>query len=147
LTRSRAAVAGAAAAAVWGLFEPVDKRIFRYRYSDVALLGLAVTRGPGWRIIGFAIHAMNGATFGLAWRELSRHVRISPITFALVEHVGLFPLGILVDRHHPARGSRDVPRIFAWRAFGQATVRHLLFGWLLGKLAGPPPQPGSGSQV
>jgi hypothetical protein len=143
LTRNRAAVAGAVAATAWGLLEPIDKQIFRYRYSDVALLGLAVTRGSGWRAAGFAIHAANGATFGLAWRALSRHARISPVTFALVEHVTLFPLGILVDRHHPARGSRDVPRIFAWRAFGQATVRHVFFGWLLGKLAGDAPQPSS----
>lgn len=141
MTRRRAAAAGAAAAVAWGLLEPIDKRIFRYRYSDVALLGKAVTRGGGWRAAGLAIHATNGAIFGLAWRALSEHRRISPVTFALVEHLALFPLGILVDRHHPARGSRDVPRIFAWRAFGQATVRHLFFGWLLGKLAGTPPPP------
>jgi hypothetical protein len=135
VTRGRAAVAGAAAAVVWGLLEPVDKRLFRYRYSDVALLGQAVTRGPAWRVAGYAIHAGNGAVFGLAWRELSRRRPVSPVTFALVEHVALFPLGILVDRHHPARGTRDVPPIFTARAFGQATVRHLLFGWLLGRFA------------
>jgi hypothetical protein len=141
VTRRRAAAAGAAAAVAWGLLEPIDKRIFRYRYSDVALLGQAVTRGRAWPLVGLTIHAANGATFGLAWRALSRQARISPVTFALVEHLALFPLGILVDRHHPARGSRDVPRIFAWRSFVQATVRHLFFGWLLGKLAGTPPQP------
>ncbi len=141
MTRARAALAGAAAAVAWGLLEPIDKRIFRYRYSDVALLGLAVTRGSGWRLTGFTIHALNGATFGLAWRGLSRYSRISPVTFALIEHVALFPLGIVVDQHHPARGSADLPPIFTGRAFAQATVRHLVFGWLLGKLAGAPPHP------
>lgn len=135
MTRGRAAAAGAAAAVAWGLLEPVDKRLFRYRYSDIALLGQAVTRGPAWRVVGYAIHAGNGAVFGLVWRELSRYRRVSPVTLALVEHAALFPLGIVVDRHHPARGTRDVPRIFTTRAFGQATVRHLLFGWLLGRFA------------
>ncbi len=135
VTRGRAAFAGAAAAVLWGLLEPLDKRLFAYRYSDVALLGQAVTRGPAWRVVGYAIHAANGAAFGLAWRELSQRRRVSPVTLALVEHVALFPLGIVVDRHHPARGTRDVPRIFTARAFGQATVRHLLFGWALGRLA------------
>jgi hypothetical protein len=135
VTRLRASLAGAAAAVVWGLVEPVDKRLFRYGYSDVALLGQAVTRGRAWRGVGFAIHALNGAAFGLAWRRLSRRTPVSPVALALVEHVALFPLGLAVDRYHPARGTRDVPRIFTWRAFGQATLRHLLFGWLLGRLA------------
>jgi hypothetical protein len=143
VTRARAALAGAAAALAWGLLEPVDQRIFRYRYSDVAILGKAVSRGRGWRPAGLAMHTANGAMFGLAWRGLSRRRRVSPTAFALVEHVALFPLGALVDRHHPARGTREVPRIFTWRAFVQATWRHLLFGWLLGKLAGAgaPAQP------
>jgi hypothetical protein len=137
MTRARAALAGAVAAFAWGALEPLDQRVFRYRYSDVALLGMAVTRGPAWRPVGFVLHTANGALFGLAWRALARRRRVSPTALALVEHVGLFPLGVLVDRHHPARGTPSVPRIFTWRAFVQATVRHFYFGWLLGKLAGP----------
>lgn len=141
MTRARAALAGAAAAFAWGLLEPVDQRILRYRYSDVAILGKAISRGRAWRPIGLALHTANGAMFGLAWRALSRRRPVSPTTFALVEHVALFPLGALVDRHHPARGTVEVPSIFTWRAFAQATWRHLFFGWLLGKLAGAPPPP------
>jgi hypothetical protein len=120
---------------VWGLLEPVDQRIFRYGYSDVAVLGKLVTRGRGWRTVGFAWHAANGATFGLAWRELSRRRPTSPVAFALIEHVALFPLGAVVDRCHPARGTEGVPRILSARAFAQATVRHALFGCLLGRVA------------
>jgi hypothetical protein len=138
MTRMRAALAGAAAAVAWGLLEPLDQRVFRYPYSDVALLGLALTRRRAWRSLGFAIHAGNGAAFGVAWREANQRTGVSPVTFALAEHVGLFPLGTLVDRYHPARGTSRVPRIFSGRAFVQATVRHLFFGWLLGRLAGAP---------
>ena len=97
MTRARSATAGAVAATVWGLLEPVDQRLFRYDYSDIALLGKLVTR-KRWRAAGFAWHAANGAVFGLAWHELSRHRRTSPVAFALLEHVALFPLAAVVDR-------------------------------------------------
>jgi hypothetical protein len=135
MTAARAATAGAVAATVWGLLEPLDQRVFRYGYSDVALLGKWATRGPHWRAAGFAIHAANGALFGLAYRELNRRRGWSALRLALVEHVALFPLGTLVDRFHPARGTPGVPRIIDRRAFGQATVRHALFGALLGRLS------------
>jgi hypothetical protein len=35
----RAALAGAIAATVWGLQEPLDRRVFRSNYSDVRLVG------------------------------------------------------------------------------------------------------------
>lgn len=136
--RLRAIGAGAAAAFVWGALEPFDRRVFRHDYSDVAVLGKAFTREPGWRPVGFALHALNGAIFGLAYYELRRRVRIEPrrlaLGMALAEHVALFPLGYLVDRHHPARGGPGVAPLFHRRAFGQATVRHTLFGLVLGRL-------------
>src|SRR5213082_2233185 len=60
-SRARAAAAGAAAATVWGLLEPLDERLFRSDYRDVALLGKLVTRGRGWQAAGFVLHAANGA--------------------------------------------------------------------------------------
>jgi hypothetical protein len=137
VTRSRAAAAGAAAATAWALFEPVDRRLFRYGYSDVAVLGKIVTRGPGWRPVGFALHAANGALFGLAYRELNRRRGWSALRLALVEHVTLYPLSLFVDRRHPARGTDGVPKLMRLRPFGQATLRHALFGVLLGRLAEP----------
>jgi len=53
--RARAAAAGALAATVWGLLEPLDQRLLRSDYSDVAVLGKAVTRGPHWRLVGFTV--------------------------------------------------------------------------------------------
>jgi hypothetical protein len=136
----RSALAGAAAAAAWGLQEPLDRRIFRSDYSDVALLGKLVTRGRGWRSAGLALHAANGAAFGLALEAGSRLTRIPARTLAvpaaLAEHVVLYPLTALVDRHHPARGEPGVPPIArSPRAFAQATWRHLLFGALLARWA------------
>jgi hypothetical protein len=138
--RRRAAAAGAAAAVLWGLAEPVDQRLLRYDYSDVAVLGKALTRGPRWRVVGFALHAVNGAVFGLVFDEFRRRLPVGPrrlaVTMALAEHTALYPLCAVIDRHHPARGEPGVPPLLTSpRAFAQATWRHLLFGLVLGRLA------------
>ena len=138
--RGRAAASGAAAAVVWGLLEPLYRRLLRCDYSDVAVLGKAVTRGPAWRPVGFAIHAGNGAAFGLAFEEARGRTRLPArplaVGMALAEHVALYPLSWFVDRYHPARGEEGVPPLLTNpRALGQATVRHALFGVLLGRLA------------
>jgi len=129
------------AALIWGAQEPLDRIVFRSDYSDVAVLGKAVTRGPGWRTTGFALHAVNGALFGLAYETLRRRLPIRPrrlaIGMALAEHAALYPLSWFVDRFHPARGEPGIPPLLHnRRAFAQATWRHALFGWLLGRLAG-----------
>lgn len=139
--RVRAAVAGAAAATVWGIAEPLDQRLLRCDYSDVAVLGKAITRGPRWRAAGFAIHAVNGAVFGLVFEELRGRVPVGPrklaVAMALAEHATLYPTCGLIDRYHPARGEPGIPPLLTSpRAFAQATWRHLLFGTLLGRLAG-----------
>lgn len=134
------AVAGAAAATAWALLEPIDRRVFRCDYSDVALLGKAVTRGRLWWPAGFAIHALNGAVFGLAFDQARRRLPIPKrrlaLGMALAEHVGLYPLCYFVDRYHPARGEDGIPPLLTNpRAFAQATARHALFGVLLGRLS------------
>lgn len=138
----RDALAGVVASTTWGLLEPLDKRAFGCDYSDVALLGKAVTRGRGWRATGFAIHALNGAAFGLVYGAVARRSALGrrnlAVRMALAEHVALYPLSYFVDRYHPARGEVGVPRLLTnGRAFAQATARHLLFGLVLGGLAPP----------
>jgi hypothetical protein len=135
----RDAAAGAVAAVVWAAQEPLDRRVFRCDYSDVALLGKAFSRRH-WRPAGFAVHVANGAVFGLVFGALERRVPVRPsrlaVGMALVEHVALYPLSFLVDRYHPARGEPGIPPLFTNpRAFAQATWRHALFGWVLGRLA------------
>jgi hypothetical protein len=139
--RLRAAGAGAAAATVWGLLEPVDQRLLGCDYSDIAVLGKAVTRGPHWRVAGFALHAANGAVFGLAFDELRGRLPVSArrlaVGLAITEHLTLYPLCYFIDRYHPARGEPGIPPLLRNpRAFAQATWRHALFGTVLGRLAG-----------
>lgn len=133
------AAAGAVAATVWGVLEPVDQQLFRCGYSDVAILGKAVTRGRGWRAAGFAIHVFNGVAFGLVYDAARRRTNVESrrlaLAMALAEHVALYPLAYFVDRFHPARGEPGIPPLLTnARAFGQATLRHALFGILLGAL-------------
>ncbi|HEY3017280.1 MAG TPA: hypothetical protein VGJ23_00470 [Gaiellaceae bacterium] len=128
------------AAVVWGLVEPLDRRIFRCDYSDIALLGKAVTRNSGWRAAGFLLHAANGALFGVAFDAVRQRASVDQrrlaLSLALIEHVALYPLSWFVDRYHPARGAPGIPRLLDNpRAFGQATVRHTVFGLVLGRLA------------
>jgi len=138
--RLRAAAAGAVAATAWGLLEPLDRRLLRCDYSDIAVLGKAVTRGPRWRSAGFALHAANGAAFGLALDALQRRTgadrRRLALGLALAENVALYPLSAVIDRFHPARGEEGVPPLLTNpRAFAQATWRHTVFGLVLGRLA------------
>jgi hypothetical protein len=51
----------------------------------------------------------------------------------LVEHVAAWPTVALIDCYHPAR--KQLPKLAAnRRAFGQATIRHAVFGIVLGLL-------------
>ena len=139
MSRPAAAGAGAAAAVVWGALEPIDMRIFRNDYSDVAVLGKLVTRTSAWPVAGIAFHILNGALFGVAFDEVRRRTSVPPrrlaLGLALAEHLALFPLSYLVDRTHPARGEPGVGQLFNRRGFAQATARHALFGAVLGRLS------------
>ena len=135
----QAALAGATAAAVWGLVEPYDQRLFRFPYSDIAILGKLVTRGPHWRAAGWTMHVVNGAVAGLVFWALYDLIGGNAfwfaVAFAMVEHLVTYPLTLLTDRFHPARGAPELPPMSrSGRAFAQATFRHLLFGVVLGAL-------------
>jgi len=121
--RVRAASAGAVAAVVWGLQEPLDQRLFRSDYSDLELLG------RGRRTVGLALHALNGAVFGVAFDAVRRRVDVDQrrlaLVLALAEHVVLWP----------SIGLVDATLLKSPRAFAQGTYRHALFGLVLGRLA------------
>jgi hypothetical protein len=121
--RLRVAAAGSVAAAVWGLQEPLDQRVFGCDYSDVLFLG------RGRRALGFAVHMANGALFGVAFDGVRRRVDVDQrrlaLALALGEHAALWPFISLVDRS----------LVTSPRAFAQATYRHALFGLILGRLA------------
>src|SRR5688572_20810466 len=125
------ALAGALAALVWAAQEPLDRRLFGSRYSDVELLGKAVTRDPEWPVLGLALHLQNGALFGVLYTHakpfLPGRPAFSGIVAGLAEHFASWPLGRLSDRHHPARRELE-PLSGNSRAFAQAAWRHALFG-------------------
>jgi hypothetical protein len=133
----RGAACGAAAAWVWALQQPLDKRVFSSEYDDVELLGKSVTRSEGWLPLGLAMHAGNGALFGAVYANLAPTMPIpaplrGPVA-GLIEHLAFWPLGVISDRFHPAR--KDLPQLKGNRAaFAQAAWRHLLFGLVLGEL-------------
>jgi hypothetical protein len=113
----RAALAGAVAATVWGLQEPLDRRLFRCDYSDVRLVG------------GVPVHALNGALFGLAFAAVRRRTSMNQtrlaVGLAVVEHTALWPpLGLIAPEV-----------VKSPRAFAQGVYRHVLFGYLLARLA------------
>jgi hypothetical protein len=144
MPRLRSMLAGSIAALVWAAQEPLDQRVLRYDYSDIAVLGKGLTRGRAWRSVGLAFHAANGAIFGLAFHEARRRLPVGSrklaVAMAVGEHLALYPLCFFIDRYHPARGEPGVPPLLAsGRAFAQATWRHALFGFVLGRLAGPEP--------
>lgn len=135
----QAGLAGAVAAAAWGLVEPLDQRLFGFAYSDIAILGKFATRGPNWRSIGWTMHVANGAAAGFVFWALYDRIGGSAfllaIAFAVVEHLVTYPLTMLTDRFHPARGTPELPPMSrSGRAFAQATFRHVLFGVVLGIL-------------
>ena len=136
-TSLRGGLAGAVATVVMTLEQPLDKRLFDSEYDDVEILGKLVTRGDDWRPIGFALHVQNGAILGAAYARLKPSLPgsavLSGLLAGLVEHVAAWPLTVLFDRYHPAR--RELPKLAAnRRAFGQATIRHAVFGIVLGLL-------------
>ena len=148
----RGAVSGAVAAAVWAAEQPLDKLLLGSGYDDVELLGRAVTSDEAWFPAGLAIHVCNGALFGAVYSNLAPVVPLPPFlrgpALALTEHVALWPLTSFSDRLHPAR--KRLPQLAGnRRAFAQATLRHLLFGIVLGELerrlnAAPEPAPPAG---
>jgi hypothetical protein len=134
-TSVRGAVAGAVATVVMTLEQPLDKRLFDSRYDDVEILGKLFTRGERWRSIGFVLHVQNGAVFGAAYARLKPSLPGPPVLrgllVGLVEHVAAWPLTVVFDRYHPAR--KELPKLATNpRAFGQATIRHAVFGIVLG---------------
>jgi hypothetical protein len=134
---ARGALAGAIAAGAWSAQSPLDMRAFGSPYSDEALLGKAVTRGPAWPVVGVTLHVLYGASFGAAYANLAPRLPLpswarGPIV-ALAEHLSTWPMTAAVEHVHPARG--ELPELWgSGRAFAQATWRHLVFGVVMGEL-------------
>ncbi|HKH16636.1 MAG TPA: hypothetical protein VKA57_03845 [Solirubrobacteraceae bacterium] len=133
----RGALAGAAAAAVWAVQQPLDRRVFGFPYDDTELLGRLVVRTGGWQAAGVGLHLANGAVFGAAYANVAPSLPVpaalrGPLA-GLAEHLATWPGTAVIDRVHPARS--DLPQLWgSGRAFIQGAWRHALFGLVLGEL-------------
>ena len=76
------------------------------------------------------------AVLGAAYARLKPSLPGSAVLRGLLRPsstVAAWPLTVLFDRYHPAR--EELPKLAAnRRAFGQATIRHAVFGIVLGLL-------------
>ena len=131
----RGLVAGAVAAAVWAAVEPAIARAYGTPYTDVRLLGRAVTRGRLWQVVGVAVHVGNGAAFGWAFERSGLRGARQGVLAAEGENLLLWPTMALVDRFHPDRRSGEWPRLLTHgRTFALEATTHAFFGGLLGAL-------------
>jgi len=132
---ARAALAGAGAAALWAGVEPALRRLIRTPYSDVRLLGAAITRRRIWPLVGLPIHMANGAAFGIGLEALGLRGWKRGLAAAEAESIALWPVMAVVDRYHPDRRAGTWPRLLtSRRAFGLTLSSHALFGIVLGAL-------------
>lgn len=132
------AVAGVAAAGAFAAFMLADMRATGDRVDDFQLLG---GLGPGaehWRAKGTAIHFVNGALLGAAYTTVEPRLPgpgwLRGIAFALVENTLLWPLVLLIDRVHPAIQSGELPTYNRAWPFVAETLRHVVYGAVLGGL-------------
>jgi len=133
----RGAVSGAIAAAIWAIEQPLDKALFASEYDDVEVLGRALSSGEDWYPVGLAWHLGNGALFGAIYANVAPVIPLPPLArgpfVALSETFATWPLASMSDRLHPRR--KKLPKLARnHKALGQAVVRHLLFGIVLGEL-------------
>jgi hypothetical protein len=135
----RGAAAGVVAAAAWAAGEPVLRRLARTPYSDVRLLGRAVTRGRAWPVAGLALHLANGAGFGAAFARLGLRGATAGVIAAEAENLVLWPGLLVVDRVHPDRRDGNWPQLTRNpRVAAYAIAVHAIFGFVLGRLTERP---------
>ena len=96
---------GAVPEASWGLLEPLDRRLFRSDYSDVAILGKAVNRA-GLMGRRHPQPSGNGALLDLAFDADSRRTRLEPRPLARGRALAEF--GVATGRS-PSSSTGSVP--------------------------------------
>ena len=112
-------VAGVAFAAVM----QADLALSGNRLDDFRLLAQWGPFQRRWKVLGPMAHLVNSASlgglYGLLEPSLVGRGWARGLTFALTENTLLWPLVLVIDRHHPA-------------AFGWETARHAAYGVVLG---------------
>ncbi len=129
-------IGGAAHAAV----NEVDRRVLNHNADDLLMLGGVFTEDVGRaRRIGIGMHLTFAAIFGATYAVLLQpkdddDALRKGLGFATAEHVGLFPLSIPVDMHHPHAKNGNADRFWHPVSFLEATARHIALGFGIGKV-------------
>ena len=131
----RAAVAGAGAAALWAGIEPGLQRLIGTPYSDLRLLGRAITRRRIWPLVGLPIHLVNGAAFAVGLEALRLRGWKKGLAVAEAETIALWPAMAVVDRFHPDSRAGRWPRLVTSpRALALTVAGHAIFGVTVGAM-------------
>jgi hypothetical protein len=129
----RGGIAGAVAAGVWNVYDPLLKRVFRTPYADSEVLGPLITEGRYEWLANLGTHMAGGFAFGALFERLGGRTAKQGIAAAVVENTVLWPALAVLERVHPKRKRGDWPPLLLnGRAFGAATTGHAVFGALLG---------------
>lgn len=133
------ALAGVVGGAAHAAVNEIDRRVLHHNADDLVMLGGVFTDDVAKaRKIGIGMHLTFAAMFGATYAVLL-HPRDADdalrkgMAFALTEHFTLFPLGILVDNHHPHAAMGTLGRVFHPTSLVEATLRHLALGYGIGK--------------
>lgn len=130
------ALAGFVAAIAFAVWMKLDMRITGDRVDDFQLLGGIGPFSDDWQITGASIHHANGALLGAGYTSVEPLLRgpgwLRGITFALVENTLLWPIVLLLDRIHPDIRSGELPSYNRRWPFIAETIRHIVFGAVLG---------------
>lgn len=139
----RAALAGVGGALAYLAAQEADRRIANPRSDDLILLGGMVTNDErAWRPLGLLMHLLAGASFGVVFERVVAPLLPGPywlrgVLLAQIENTVLWPLVLLLDRHHVAVKSGQLARMNRPVYFMQAVWRHLALGAVLGALLEP----------
>jgi|SRR5215217_1980006 len=132
------ALAGVAAAVTFATVMEADRRVLGRNTDDLMLLGRFVSpREQTARIVGLGLHLLNGGmlggVYGAAFHEwLPGAPSFRGALFANAENLTLYPLALL-ENHHPAIRDGQIDRYWNGTAFAQETLRHVVFGLILGE--------------
>ncbi len=138
---ARGATAGLLGSLAYSAEMWLDLRLVRYRFNDFTLLGRPFSSNPRiWLPVGATIHLINGMLVGRLYAGVERLLPgpgwLRGVLFAQAENLLLWPLMLLVDRCHPGRRDGSLAPAFTLLSFCVAVLRHLAFGFVLGRAFG-----------
>ncbi len=122
--------------------EALDKVLLKGRYSDMKLLGMAVTRkSPHYLFVGLPWHLLNSVAFAYFYSKLAGPRLPGPgwlrgLALGMIENNVLwFGLITATNKVHPAVKDGSMPPIRLWgRDWVAGIGRHVALGIVLGLL-------------